>query len=211
MVDIAHPAHNPFDVPRPRRNNGVTVAIVLSLVCPRPDRLLPVAVEVQAHYQKYSDEKTERAADQAAAAAAAAAATAAAAEEPAAAAAGSAAAAGRAAPEHPGPAAAVHQAGGDAQAGAGPAGRGRRPRRRRRVPTVITNPDWLRRPSGEDLAQYYPERAQRLGVAARATLQLHGDGPGNLDRVLGGIRRSSRSGFRHRGAEDDRAVQDAAR
>jgi len=30
VVDIAHPAHNPFDMPRPRRNNGVTAAIILS-------------------------------------------------------------------------------------------------------------------------------------------------------------------------------------
>lgn len=37
-------------------------------------------------------------------------------------------------------------------------------------PTVITNPDWLHRPSGEDVAQYYPDRAQRMGVNGTATI-----------------------------------------
>ena len=35
---------------------------------------------------------------------------------------------------------------------------------------VIQTPDWLRRPSGEDMARYYPARAQRMGVEGRATL-----------------------------------------
>jgi protein TonB len=37
-------------------------------------------------------------------------------------------------------------------------------------PTVITQPDWIRRPNADDLAQYYPDRAQRLGVAGSAEL-----------------------------------------
>ena len=37
-------------------------------------------------------------------------------------------------------------------------------------PTVISNPDWLRRPSGEDMAQYYPERAQRMSVGGHVTM-----------------------------------------
>jgi protein TonB len=37
-------------------------------------------------------------------------------------------------------------------------------------PTVITNPDWSSRPSGEDIARYYPDRAQRLEISGRAEL-----------------------------------------
>jgi protein TonB len=37
-------------------------------------------------------------------------------------------------------------------------------------PSVITNPDWARRPSGEDIARYYPDRAQRMEVEGRVTL-----------------------------------------
>lgn len=38
------------------------------------------------------------------------------------------------------------------------------------MPSRITNPDWARRPSGEDVAKYYPERAQRLEIEGRATV-----------------------------------------
>ena len=37
-------------------------------------------------------------------------------------------------------------------------------------PARITNPDWARRPSGDDVARYYPERAARLGLGGRATI-----------------------------------------
>ena len=37
-------------------------------------------------------------------------------------------------------------------------------------PTVITNPDWLHRPSGDEVAAVYPERAQRMSVAGRAEI-----------------------------------------
>ena len=36
---------------------------------------------------------------------------------------------------------------------------------------VITNPDWLRRPSAEDVARYYPTRAQNLSKEGRATIR----------------------------------------
>jgi protein TonB len=39
------------------------------------------------------------------------------------------------------------------------------------APRTIANPDWLRRPSGEDVARFYPERALRLEVPGRALLQ----------------------------------------
>jgi protein TonB len=35
---------------------------------------------------------------------------------------------------------------------------------------VISNPDWTRKPTGDDLANYYPDRAQRMNVAGRATI-----------------------------------------
>jgi protein TonB len=37
-------------------------------------------------------------------------------------------------------------------------------------PSVITQPDWARRPSGEDVARYYPDRAQRNNIEGSATL-----------------------------------------
>jgi protein TonB len=38
-------------------------------------------------------------------------------------------------------------------------------------PTVISNPDWQRLPNGDDMARYYPERAQRLGVSGSARME----------------------------------------
>jgi protein TonB len=35
---------------------------------------------------------------------------------------------------------------------------------------MITNPDWASRPSGEDIAQYYPDRAERLSIGGRAEI-----------------------------------------
>jgi len=37
-------------------------------------------------------------------------------------------------------------------------------------PPVTISANWLRKPSGEDLARAYPDRAQRLGVGGQATL-----------------------------------------
>ena len=39
------------------------------------------------------------------------------------------------------------------------------------APTVITNPDWQSRPDGDDMARYYPERAQRLEKPGNVTIQ----------------------------------------
>ncbi len=46
----------------------------------------------------------------------------------------------------------------------------------------ITDPDWLRRPSADDIARYYPDRAQRQGVEGRATLSCEVDVSGKLQR-----------------------------
>lgn len=37
-------------------------------------------------------------------------------------------------------------------------------------PKVITRANWLRIPSGDEVARYYPERAQQLGASGSATL-----------------------------------------
>jgi protein TonB len=37
-------------------------------------------------------------------------------------------------------------------------------------PSVITQPDWARRPTGEEVARYFPDRASRMGVNGRATI-----------------------------------------
>jgi protein TonB len=37
-------------------------------------------------------------------------------------------------------------------------------------PTVITNPDWTSRPNADDLAKYYPDRAQRTNTTGRAVI-----------------------------------------
>jgi len=37
-------------------------------------------------------------------------------------------------------------------------------------PTVISNPDWLRRPSPDDMADAYPDRASRMGVSGRVEI-----------------------------------------
>ena len=38
------------------------------------------------------------------------------------------------------------------------------------APPVTIRPNWLRKPSGEDLARAYPDRAQRMGVEGSASL-----------------------------------------
>ena len=48
-------------------------------------------------------------------------------------------------------------------------------------PTVIQNPDWLRKPSGEDVARFYPERALRMNVEGRATLSCTVNAAGSLE------------------------------
>ncbi|MCA3739256.1 MAG: energy transducer TonB [Phenylobacterium sp.] len=48
-------------------------------------------------------------------------------------------------------------------------------------PSVITNPDWARRPSGEDIARYYPDRAQRMEVEGRVTLSCKVTAKGLLE------------------------------
>lgn len=39
-----------------------------------------------------------------------------------------------------------------------------------RADPVIRSPNWVKKPSAEELARYYPERAQRLGLEGRASI-----------------------------------------
>lgn len=48
-------------------------------------------------------------------------------------------------------------------------------------PSVITSPDWARRPSGDDIARYYPDRAQRMSVEGHATLNCAVTARGTLE------------------------------
>jgi protein TonB len=47
-------------------------------------------------------------------------------------------------------------------------------------PSVITNPDWLRKPSGDDLARFYPDRAQRTETNGQATISCSVTASGTL-------------------------------
>jgi protein TonB len=46
---------------------------------------------------------------------------------------------------------------------------------------TITNPDWLRKPSGEDLAQYFPPRAMDLGKEGKVMIKCVVKANGTLD------------------------------
>ena len=47
-------------------------------------------------------------------------------------------------------------------------------------PSVITNPDWMRRPTGEDMARFYPDKAQRDEIEGRATIYCTVTAEGSL-------------------------------
>ncbi len=48
-------------------------------------------------------------------------------------------------------------------------------------PSVITQPDWSRRPNSEDLARYYPDRASRLELEGSATISCSVRANGTLE------------------------------
>jgi periplasmic protein TonB len=57
-ADVAHPAHNPFDMPRPRRNNGLLIAIVVTLGLHAIIGYYLYRWKFHAEFAQYSDEKT---------------------------------------------------------------------------------------------------------------------------------------------------------
>ena len=48
-------------------------------------------------------------------------------------------------------------------------------------PSVITNPDWIRKPGAEEYSKYYPDRATRMGVSGHTTLSCVVNARGTLD------------------------------
>ncbi len=48
-------------------------------------------------------------------------------------------------------------------------------------PSVITNPDWSRRPDANDFARYYPDRALRMEVNGRVSISCSVTANGRLD------------------------------
>ena len=48
-------------------------------------------------------------------------------------------------------------------------------------PTIVTHPDWIRKPNSDDIQRYYPERAIRMNVGGSATLDCEVDVSGSLD------------------------------
>ncbi|MDF2899984.1 MAG: TonB protein [Phenylobacterium sp.] len=51
-------------------------------------------------------------------------------------------------------------------------------------PGVVTNPDWLRRPTGEEVAGYYPVAAMRDGLEGKATIQCVVTRTGMLEHCM---------------------------
>ena len=57
--DITHPGHNPFDAPRKKRNNGVTAAIIGSVVVHGVVGVYLWKAKFQSEFKEYSDEVTD--------------------------------------------------------------------------------------------------------------------------------------------------------
>ena len=47
--------------------------------------------------------------------------------------------------------------------------------------SVITSPDWARRPNADDMQKYYPDRASRMNIEGRATIHCTVDARGQLN------------------------------
>jgi TonB family protein len=54
----------------------------------------------------------------------------------------------------------------------------------RSSPVVITQPDWQRQPSAEDLARLYPAAAAQAGKNGRATIRCRVKGDGTLEACV---------------------------
>jgi len=59
----------------------------------------------------------------------------------------------------------------------------------------ITQPEWISKPSGADLARYYPQRAQRLGIEGEAVIGCTVDRSGRLAACSVMRRSPARHGF----------------
>ena len=57
--DITHPGHNPFDAPRKKRNNGVTAAIIGSVIVHGVVGVYLWKAKFQSEFKEYSDDVTD--------------------------------------------------------------------------------------------------------------------------------------------------------
>jgi TonB family protein len=63
------------------------------------------------------------------------------------------------------------------------------------APAVITQPDWLRKPTGESLAEHYPQLASTLGIPGYAVLHCKVGADGALDDCTADPERPAGLGF----------------
>jgi TonB family protein len=51
-------------------------------------------------------------------------------------------------------------------------------------PVLITNPDWIAKPTGDDIARLYPPEARKQGVAGKVTITCRVDAAGRLHNCV---------------------------
>ncbi|CAN7378953.1 energy transducer TonB [Phenylobacterium sp. LjRoot219] len=189
--DIAHPGHNPFDIPRPKRSKGFIVAITLAGIAHVALAAYLWKSRFEPKFQEYSDDVTDVALIKP-----------------------------QAPPPPPPPPPPPNT-----PPPPPPKLQPRPPVAMPNVPTipplpvppvpqrveepkppappppepprasVITQPDWVRRPSAEDLERYYPERAQRMNVEGRASISCTVDARGTLQSCSVANESPSDAGF----------------
>ena len=162
--DTTHIHHSPFDAPKPKRNKGIIIAIVVSIVVHVALGLYLYKTKFEPEYREYSEDVTDVAII-------------------------------KPAPPPPPPKLQprppvapplnapsipplpVPPVEKRIEQPKPPAPPPPAPPR----PSVITNPDWARLPSGEDVARYYPDRAQRMGAEGRVVLSCSVTARGTLE------------------------------
>ena len=161
--DTTHIHHSPFDAPKPKRNKGIIIAIVVSIVVHVALGLYLYKTKFEPEYREYSEDVTDVAII-------------------------------KPAPPPPPklqprppvapplnapsiPPLPVPPVEKRIEQPKPPAAPPPEPPR----PSVITNPDWARLPSGEDVARYYPDRAQRMGAEGRVVLSCSVTARGTLE------------------------------
>ena len=164
--DTTHIHHSPFDAPKPKRNKGIIIAIIVSIVVHVALGLYLYKTKFEPEYREYSEDVTDVAII-------------------------------KPAPPPPPPPPKLQPRPPVApplnapsipplpvppvekriEQPKPPAAPPPEPPR----PSVITNPDWARLPSGEDVARYYPDRAQRMGAEGRVVLSCSVTARGTLE------------------------------
>ncbi|HET9160643.1 MAG TPA: energy transducer TonB, partial [Caulobacteraceae bacterium] len=57
--DIAHPGHNPFDAPRPKRSKGLMIALVVAVVVHGALAIYLWKSKFQPNFKDYSEDVTD--------------------------------------------------------------------------------------------------------------------------------------------------------